>query len=305
MGQKLKSFEGYLLGIFAYLIWGILPIYWKQLTTCTSLEILSYRIVGSFIFLILLVVLLKRKGFLVYLKEKRTRNALMMTGVLISINWGVFIFAVNSDQVVQASLGYYINPLISVLLGMIVLKERMTKLQLISLCLAFCAVLFMTISYGVFPWISLILAISFALYGLLKKINNLDSLLSLLGELLILLPFVIGYLVYLFSHGNGQFLSGNLTINMIVLFAGVVTVIPLYLFAEGTKKIALSSIGFLQYIAPTMMLLIGVILYHEPFTAVHKISFILIWIALGLYAFSILHKKKGEINVDHRGQKSS
>lgn len=296
MGQNIKKLEGYLFGIFAYLIWGILPIYWRQLKVCTSLEVLSYRIVGSFIFLVLLVLLLKRKGFLNYLKEKRTRNALMMTGVLISINWGVFIFAVNSNHVLQASLGYYINPLINVLLGMLILKERMTKLQLVSLFLAFCAVLFMTISYGVFPWISLILAVTFAVYGLLKKIYHLDSLLSLLGELLILLPISIGYLIYLFSQGKGQFLGGNLKLDLLVIIAGVVTVIPLYLFAEGTKKIALSAIGFLQYIAPTMMLLIGVILYDEPFTDVHKISFVLIWIALCLYAFSILHKKNSEKN---------
>ncbi len=290
MGHKLKSFEGYFIGILAYLIWGFLPLYWRELSDCSSLEILSYRIVGSFIFLLILVFLLKRKGFGLYIKDKRIRNALMLTGVLITVNWGVFIFAVNTNHLLQASLGYYINPLISILLGMILLKERMSKLQLTSLILAFLAVLLLTISYGVFPWISLILALSFALYGLLKKVYHLDSILSLLGELLILLPLAIGYLIYLFGKGDGLFLSGDLKINLFVVLAGIVTVIPLYLFAEATKKIPLSAVGFLQYIAPTIMLLIGV-KKGETFTTIHKFCFGIIWVALSLYIYSIAHKK--------------
>lgn len=295
MDERSQSFKGYILAIISYLIWGILPLYWKQLKVCSSMEILANRIIGSFIFLSIIIWLAKKNGFFDYLKAKKTRNALIMTGILLTLNWFVFIVAVNSNQVVQASLGYYINPLISVLLGMIVLKERINKLQVIALILAFCGVAYMTISYGIFPWISLVLAISFATYGLLKKVYALDSILSLLGEVLILLPIISIYWIYLWFIGENHLFIGDVKTIMFIAFSGVVTVVPLYFFAEGTKRIPLSSIGFLQYITPTMMLLIGVLVYGEPFTMAHKVSFTFIWVALTLYAVSIIRNRKPKI----------
>lgn len=295
MEEKSQSFKGYILAIISYMIWGILPLYWKQLQACTPMEILANRIIGSFIFLSFIVWFAKKKGFFDYLKIKKTRYALIMTGILLTLNWFVFIVAVNSNQVVQASLGYYINPLISVLLGMIVLKEKINKLQIVALILAFVGVAYMTLSYGVFPWISIILAMSFATYGLLKKVYALDSILSLLGEVLILLPIISTYWVYLWIVGENHFIIGDLKTILYIAFSGVVTVIPLYFFSEGTKRIPLSSIGFLQYITPTMMLLIGVLVYGEAFTLAHKVSFAFIWIALILYAVSIIKGRKPKV----------
>lgn len=295
MDEKSHGIKGYVLAIIAYLIWGILPLYWKQLSVCSPLEILANRIIGSFIFLCLIVWLAKKKGFFDYLKMKKTRYALILTGILLTLNWFVFIVAVNSNQVVQASLGYYINPLISVLLGMIVLKEKINRLQTMALILAFCGVAYMTISYGIFPWISIVLAMSFATYGLLKKIFALDSILSLLGEMLILLPFITTYWIYIWVKGENHFIVGDIKTVIFIAFSGIVTVVPLYFFAEGTKRIPLSSIGFLQYITPTMMLMIGVIVYGEAFTVSHKISFTFIWVALTLYAISIIKGRKPRI----------
>ncbi|PKM95698.1 MAG: EamA family transporter RarD [Firmicutes bacterium HGW-Firmicutes-1] len=295
MDQGNNQMKGYILATLSYVIWGILPLYWKQLASCTPLEILANRIISSFVFLFVIIFISKKKGFLGYLKDRKTRVALILTGALLTVNWFLFIVAVNSNQVVQASLGYYINPLISVVLGMVVLKEKMSKLQIMALIFAFCGVAYMTFSYGVFPWISIVLATTFALYGLLKKIYGLDSILSLMGEVMIILPIMMAYCIFLWYKGENQLFVGDLKVVLLILFAGVVTVVPLYLFSEGTHRIPLSSVGFLQYIAPTMMLLIGVLVYNEPFTTIHKISFAFIWVAVILYAASIISGKKSQI----------
>lgn len=295
MKQSNNPIKGYILAILSYTIWGILPLYWKQLSSCTPLEILANRIIGSFIFLFVIILITKKKGFIEYLKDPKKRVALILTGVLLTINWFIFIVAVNSNHVVEASLGYYINPIISVLLGMIVLKEKMNKIQTLALIFAFCGVTYMTVSYGKFPWISIVLATTFALYGLLKKMHGLDSILSLMGEVMIILPIMIAYTTILWFKGENQLFAGDMKVVLFILFSGVVTVVPLYLFSEGTHRIALSSVGFLQYIAPTMMLLIGVFVYGEAFTYTHKISFAFIWVAVILYAISIINSKKSQM----------
>lgn len=292
MNHKAKSIEGYILAFLAYLLWGILPIYWKQVGQLTAIEILANRILWSFMVLVIFILLTKKKGFIEYLKNTKTRKALILTGSLISINWLVFIYAMNTNHVVQVSLGYYINPIISIFFGMLFLKEKMTKLQITAIILASIGVAYMAISHGEFPWISIVIAMSFALYGLFKKIYALDSILSLLGEMLILLPLSVIYLIYIGMEGQSYLLSGEFSLIIYVLLSGIVTVTPLYLFAEGAKKIPLSSIGFLQYITPTLMLLIGVFMYGESFTHVHKISFIFIWGALFLYLISIIKSNK-------------
>jgi len=284
--------KGYIQTFLAYLIWGFLPLYWKQLGDLSSLEVIAYRIIGAFILLFIVVTIRKERTYISYIKDKKKRIALIMTGCLIAINWFVFIFAVNSNFVVQASFGYYINPIISIVIGVVLLKEKMTKLQVMSLTIVIVTVIYMAISIGQMPWISLILAFSFGFYGYLKKFYKLDSLHSLLLELLITLPFLLVFISIITVNGKGHLLKATPKMYLFMILAGVVTVIPLLLFSEGAKRIPLASVGILQYVAPTLMLLIGVVIYKEPFTLTYKISFVLIWIAVAIYMYSVFKNRK-------------
>lgn len=281
---------GMFTGISAYLIWGLLPIYWKLLDYYGADIVFSHRIIWSFVFMIFLLIFTKQ--FTLFLKEcksifanKKSIFIMMAIATLISINWLTFIWAVQNDYVIQASLGYYINPLVNILLGVVVLKERLSTAQTISCILAFIGVTFLTISYGVFPWISLVLAFSFGLYGLLKKIANIHSMYSLAIETTLILPFILIYLTYTYDFK----LAMNFDLfgqNMLLLFSGVATAVPLLLFGSAVRYLTFSMVGFLQYLAPTIMLFIGVFLYNEPFTYAHFITFLLIWIALIIYMAS-------------------
>jgi chloramphenicol-sensitive protein RarD len=282
------KYRGYILASLSYIIWGVLPMYWKQLSMCTPLEILAGRIIWSFVFLVILVSITRKKGLMIYLKNTKTRNAIILTSLLVSTNWFIFIFSVTTGHVLQASLGYYINPLISIFLGIIILREKINKVQITALLFAFIGVLYMTYTIGEFPWLSLLLATSFGLYGLFKKLFSFDSTLSLLAETIVLLPVSLTYYIYLGLNSNNHFISGDIKLSLLILFSGIATAVPLYLFAEGAKLIPLTSIGFLQYINPTLLLLLGVFMYKEPFANVHKITFTFIWIALLLYSYSII-----------------
>lgn len=272
----------------AFLIWGFLPIYWKQMEHISSGEILAYRIIWSFIFMIA-VVFLTRNSNTFYLelrtliKDRKKALSIIFASLFISLNWLLFIWAVNQEHVIQVSLGYYINPLISILLGIIVLKEKASKIQVISFTLAGIGVLYLTFSFGVFPWISLALAFSFAFYGLLKKTVQISSMFGLTIETFIVTPIS---LLYIFLLPNPSFSIGSEFISVTSLYligSGVVTAIPLLLFGSGTKSIPLAMVGLLQYIAPTIMLILGVFMYNETFTSAHLIAFIFIWTALFLY----------------------
>lgn len=274
-------------GIAAYIIWGLLPIYWKLLQSYEATIVFSHRIIWSFIFMFILLIVTKMwHGFWQELKriihEKRSIFLLICISGLISTNWLIFIWAVQHGYVIQSSLGYYMNPLVNILLGVIFLKEKLTKGQVIACVLAFIAVVYLTIYYGVFPWISLTLAFSFGLYGLLKKIIHMHSLYSLTMETMIILPFVI---LYFCITDQPIFIMSEtmLTENILLLFSGAATAIPLLLFGSAVKYLPYTTMGFLQYIAPTFMLVIGVYLYHEPFTSAHGVTFSLIWLALILY----------------------
>ncbi|WP_226036220.1 EamA family transporter RarD [Aquibacillus saliphilus] len=274
----------------AYLLWGFLPIFWKTLQHVSPGAILAHRIVWSFVFMIVVILALgKLKAFIqeckVIVHDRKKLIGISVASFVISGNWLLFIWAVNSDHVIQASLGYYINPLISIMLGMIILKEKLTRWQLFSFLLAGIGVSYLTFNFGVFPYVSILLAISFALYGLLKKIVDISAMFGLTIETMIVFPIALVYLV------TNQIRSGVLpslfspTIGLLI-GAGVVTAIPLLLFASGAKRIPLSMIGFLQYIAPTLMLILGLFLYHEVFTHAHAVAFIFIWTALFIYTVS-------------------
>lgn len=300
--------KGVLYGISAYLLWGFLPIYWKLLESASAGVVLAHRIIWSFIFMIIFIIVTKRLK--VFIKEckrilhhKRTMLLITAASLIISANWLIFIWAVQAGHVIQTSLGYYINPLMSVLLGVLFLKERLTPVQIISFILAGIGVIYLTISYGVFPWISLSLAITFAVYGLLKKVVHISSVFSLAIETMIVTPAALIYLLTMFGSNLG-FANGSASVNGLLMTAGIATAIPLLLFGSSVQYIPLSMVGFLQYIAPTIMLFIGIFLYGEEFTSAHLFTFTLIWISLILYMSTSLQKKQ-KIRTDHQKSKSS
>ncbi|WP_068673930.1 EamA family transporter RarD [Oceanobacillus sp. Castelsardo] len=280
----------------AYLLWGLIPLYWRALDHVPSGEILAQRILWSFVFMILLILFVgKWNPFMKTCKEilhnKKGLFRITLATLFISVNWLVFIWAVNGENVVQVSLGYYINPLISILLGIIVLKEKSSTSQNVSFILASIGVLYLTFSLGVFPWVSLVLAVTFAFYGLLKKKMNLNAMFGLAIETAIITPIALIYISFLPQH---HFQMGNAltTTNWLFIGAGVVTAIPLLLFGSGAKYIPLAMVGILQYIAPTLMLMMGVFLFNEEFTFSHLIAFLFIWSALVIYMGSHMKPSK-------------
>lgn len=288
------------LGIFytagAYILWGVLPIYWKMIQEIPAFEILAHRIVWSFLFMgIVIMIARKQKEFMrecrQIIKNKKQLIGITLASITISINWVTYILAVNTNHVVEASLGYYINPLVSILLGMIVLKEKFSKAQWLAFLLAALGVIYMTVNFGSVPWLALLLAFSFGSYGLLKKLVPLNAMFGLTIETLIVTPVA---LVFLFQQQTGQWSTIDFWswTTAIVFGAGIVTAIPLLLFSAGAKRIPLSMVGFLQYFAPTIMLIIGIFLYDEPFTDVHAVSFTLIWAGLAVYTVTRMKRLK-------------
>ncbi|TKD68303.1 EamA family transporter RarD [Pseudalkalibacillus hwajinpoensis] len=282
---------GIVSGAGAYFLWGILPLYWKLVADVPSEEVLAHRIIWSFVFMIAILLVLGKlpsfqKELASILRQPKKLTAIAFASVFITINWYAFIWAVNHDHVIQTSLGYYINPLISVLLGILFLKERLSFWQMISFALATIGVLNLVFRFGEIPWVSLVLALSFGIYGLLKKTAKLGALTGLTIETLFITPFALIYLMTVRNSIGDALYVENTMILALLLGAGIVTAVPLLLFATGANRISLSMIGFLQYIAPTLMLIQGVFLYDETFTSAHFISFILIWAALLIFTLS-------------------
>ncbi|MDO7786309.1 EamA family transporter RarD [Desulforamulus aquiferis] len=291
--MKLRSLddktEGIVSAAGAYFLWGILPVYWKFVGMVPAHEVLAHRIVWSFIFMLLLLLVTRKfTACLADLKEilaqPKKAIGVVMASALISINWVTYIWAVNNDRVIETSLGYYINPLVSVLLGVIVLREKVSFWQAVAFCLAFIGVLNMTLHFGVFPWLALLLAGSFGLYGLFKKMVNPGAITGLTLETMVVVPFALGYLGFLTREGASAFSFAQPNVAALLMGAGIVTAVPLLLFASGAKRLPLATIGFLQYIAPTIALILGIFLYHETFTMVHLTSFIFIWLALTIFS---------------------
>ena len=275
----------------AYLMWGILPVYWKLLQNVPPLQILAHRIAWAFAFLLaLLLVTGKFKAFcdetVQIARQPRKMATVFVVAVILNLNWLTYIWAVNSDHIVQTSLGYYINPLVSVLLGVIVLKERLSMWQLIAFLLAAAGVFSLTVQYGAFPWVAIVLAVTFGLYGLFKKMVNIGSITGLTLETLLTCTFAVPYIAYVIHTGSSSFGFSLAPVNLLLMGAGAVTAIPLVLFAAGTKLLPLVAVGFLQYISPTITLLLGVMVYHEPFTRGHLLSFGFIWVGLLLFSLS-------------------
>lgn len=293
--------QGIIIVAIAYMLWGFMPIYWKFLSDVSSDEILASRIIWSFLFTLLLVTISKNlKTLLDDLKElwsnKKAFWSLVLASYLVTGNWFTFIFAVNGGYIVQTSLGYYINPLISVLLGIIFLKERLSKAQQLSVVIAAIGVIILAVSYGEIPWISFILAITFAFYGLIKKSLTIDPLRGMTIETLFVLPVALLYFAYLLKKDQAVFFESSISMMILIALTGVATAVPLVLFAKGTKTMPLYMSGFIQYIAPTLMLIIGVFIYKEQFSQIEFLSFSFIWVALILFTASkIMEVRKKKI----------
>ena len=279
-----ESLTGVACAVGAFLIWGLSPIYFKALRTVPPFEILMHRMVWSFLFLLPLVAFTKRrKEFKTALTSRRNLLILLTTTLLVSGNWFVFIWAINNDLILQTSLGYYINPLINVVLGLVFLKERLRPAQIVAVSLATIGVLYLTIEIGRPPWISLFLAFSFGFYGLIRKVAAVNALVGLTVETMLLsFPAVI-YLIYTYVQGGGAFLRGDPRIDLLLLAAALFTALPLLLFTVGARQIHFSTIGILQYIAPSCTFLLAVLVYGEPFRSAQLLTFLLIWSALLIY----------------------
>ncbi len=276
--------KGTFYAIGAYIAWGFLPVFWKALHDVPALEILAHRVVWGLAVAIVLVTYRIRWQWLgPIVRNKRTLLTFAATALLLSLNWFIYIWAVNAGYIIEASLGYFINPLINVLLGVLFLKERLRGGQGIAIAIALAGVLYLTTQYGALPWIALGLAVSFGFYGLLRKTAQLGSLEGFTLEILLLFLPALVYLLYRESLGSAAFGHIGVTTSLLLACAGVVTAGPLLLFAAGARRITMTSLGILQYIAPSLQLLLGVLVYGESLSLARLIGFCLIWLALGIY----------------------
>ncbi len=283
--------SGTLYALLAYGAWGLLPIYWKFLGISPAVEVLSHRMIWSAVFLMLILLVQGRISDLVdLLRQPRRVGVLLLTASLLSFNWGLYIYGVNSDRVVESSLGYYINPLVTVLLGFVFLKERLHPLQWLAVALAAVGVGYFVVQFGTVPWIALGLAISFAFYGLLRKTTPVAPLVGLAVETLLITPFTLTFVSYLGLTGEGHF-GQTLPLTLLFMGAGVATSMPLLWFNTAAKRLPLATLGFFQYLAPSIALLLGVLVYGEPFTPTHLVTFGCIWTALTLYTATAWRKK--------------
>ncbi|WHH56281.1 EamA family transporter RarD [Bacillus paralicheniformis] len=291
--------KGIIYTALSYLLWGLLPLYWKVLDQTAALDILAHRIIWSFVFMCGVLLVLRQwkngvKAFRALSGNRKEFVPLILSSVLISINWYVYIWAVSNGYILEASLGYYINPLVSIVLGIVFLKEKLTRMQGAAVLLAAFGVLISAFQYGSVPYIALILAFSFGLYGLAKKRTSLSSAIGLTLETMMVAPVAAIYLLF-FSHPEkAQAASGSIGMMVLLFLAGVLTAIPLLFFAEGAKKLPLYQVGILQYIAPTITLCLGVFVYHEPFNSSKVFTFTCIWAALILFTLSQFQWKKPE-----------
>jgi len=284
---------GVVYGLAAFLSWGFLPLYFKAVATVPSLEVLAHRVVWSLVFLLALTLFRGRwSSFRALFRSRRTQLTLMTTTGLIAVNWGVFIWAVANGRLVEASLGYFITPLINVLLGFVFLKERLRPMQFVAVGLATCGIVWMTANLGHPPLISMTLAVSFGFYGLLRKQVPASGIQGLTAETMMLAPVAIAWMVWRQREGELVFLHTTTRLDLLLFAAGVITALPLIWFAESARRLRLATMGFLQYLAPSFQLLLAVAVFGEPFTRDHAVSFGLIWIALALYTYDTVRGMK-------------
>jgi chloramphenicol-sensitive protein RarD len=279
------SAEGLLAAIASFVIWGIFPVYLKPLHDVASLQIIAHRIAWA---CVLVLVWLLARGELGQLRKPLTNPALLSrlvaSALLISVNWLGYVWGVGHGHVLDASLGYFIGPLANVLLGVVVLRERLNPAQLTAVAIAAAAVVYLSLATGSPPWIALTLAVSFSIYGLIRKVARVEALQGLAVETLALMPLALGYLVWCEATGTGALGHSSTLVDVLLVGCGPMTAVPLFLFAFGARLIPYSTVGLLLYIAPSLQLLCGIFLYHEPFAGARVFGFVLIWVALLIYA---------------------
>ncbi|RRI05888.1 EamA family transporter RarD [Mesorhizobium tamadayense] len=283
-----KARRGFLLALGAYFLWGLLPFYMKAVAHLPLAEVIANRVVWSVpIAAIVLVWAGRTADFKAAIRSPRSIAMAALTAVLISINWGIYVWAIAVDRTIETALGYYINPLVSVVVGAVLLGERLDRLQIAAVALAAIAVAVLTIDAGKLPWVSLALAFSFAAYGFFRKTLPIGPSQGFLLEVLLLSVPALCYIAYLIATGQDHFVSSTATDTALLMGCGPITAVPLLLFAFGARLLRLSTIGIMQYIAPTMVFLIAVLIFGEPFGTTQAIAFALIWTALAMYSWSM------------------
>ncbi len=298
--------RGILYGIGAYVLWGLLPIYWKALQSVPAAEILANRMVWSLAVVLLILAIKKDWGWLrPSLQNRRILITYFITACILAVNWFVYIWSVNHNFIVETSLGYFINPLVSVLLGVVFLHEKLRWGQLGAIAIAVIGVVYLTYGYGAVPWIALTLAFTFATYGLLRKTGSLDSSQGLTMETGVLFLPAFAYLLMLQNQGSSAFAQGDPKTTLLLIGAGLATGIPLLLFGAAARRITLTNLGLLQYIAPTLQFMLGVFVYGEAFSYTRLIGFSIIWFALAVYTMESLvynrHKNRQTILLKESG----
>ncbi len=308
LDQKESRTKGFVYAILAFGSWGLLPIYWKMLQVVPAFQILCHRVVWSAVFLFLILLFLKGRWAMIR-EAFRSRSKLFFlvgSALLIFTNWLIYIWAVSAERILETSLGYFINPLVSVLLGVLFFRERLRRYQILALVLATAGVINLATQGQTFPWVALVLAFSFGTYGLLKKMSRSDSISSLWAETLLLTPVALLALYFLELQAVGYFGGYNLKMDLLLMGAGVITALPLVWFGACTRHLPLSTIGFVQYLAPSLNFLLAVFVYREPFTTQHLVTFLLIWTAVGLFMMEEISKQKrpsSVIEVELRGNR--
>ncbi len=290
--------RGTLYGAGAYLLWGLFPLYWPLLEPSGSLEVLAHRILWSLAVVVALLAVTRRLPQLrAAVRDRRRLAQISLAAVVIAVNWGTYIYGVTSGQVVETSLGYFVNPIVTVLLGVIVLRERLRPAQWVALGAAFVAVVVLTVENGRPPWIALTLAFSFGTYALLKKTAGVGAVEGLAIETAVLLPVAATYLLVLGAGGQSTFGSEGVGHALLLALSGVVTAVPLLLFGAAASRVPLTTLGLLQYLAPTMQFLLGVTLFDEPLPVVRLLGFMLVWLGLALFTLDLVRHHRRQLRL--------
>lgn len=289
----MRERQGLLLGTLAYLLWGLFPLYWPLLDPAGAVEILAHRMIWSLVVMALFVVAAKRLPALrAVVADRRVLGLLAIAAVMVTVNWGCYIWGVNHGRTVEASLGYFVNPLVTMLLGVLVLRERLRALQWAAVAIAVVAVMVLSVDYGRLPWLALVLAFSFGTYGLMKKKANAGAFESLTVETGLMAPFALAYVLWLGVHGTGHFTSEGPGHTLLFVGAGLVTSVPLVLFGAAATRVTLVSLGTLQYLTPILQFVIGVFIQHEAMSTGRWVGFVVVWVALAVFTYDALSHRR-------------
>lgn len=293
-----ESRRGFIFGVAAYGLWGAFPLYWPLLEPAGAVEILAHRVLWSLVTMGLLVVLLgRRRQFLALWRSRRSLGILGVAAVTIAFNWGTFIYGVNNDHVVETSLGYFINPLVTVLMGVLILGETLRRPQWVAMGIATVAVVVLTVDYGRLPWVALILAFSFGTYGLAKKQADAGAVESLALETVLLAPLAAMYVGWLVAAGRSDFGSHGAGHALLITTTGIVTAVPLICFGAAATRLPMVTIGLLQYLAPTIQFALGLLVFHEPMPAARWAGFGLVWIALMIFTVEAVNHRRRQLRL--------